>query len=168
MKYWKPLINLQADSYNHAFILASILSSLTAIFAIFYTNLSKRRVKEMDNCKNKKNLFCMIHKHPILSIINNFIHTFYLTLVSFYILYIIFGYGGASLIKYKKPELFDIQHFGVTLVKFFAVIYLYYALIIMFSHKVVPRPLPVLYAVLFDFGLEHRFLYKNLNSFLKL
>ena len=141
MKNFLPLIKgYSSSTYTKAFILGSILVTFTAVFAIHYNELSTERSLMLKDCKkNKIHLFCYIKKHKILGKLEIIIQTFTSSIIIYFILFFIFGYGGGSLNNYYKPNLNDVKDFIFTM--FFIILLnliFYYVIIINIRKKIPP------------------------------
>ena len=153
MKNFLPLIKgYSSSTYTKAFILGSILVTFTAVFAIHYNELSTERLILSQNCKNKHQpIFCHIKKSNMLRKLEIIIQTFCSTLIIYFILFFIFGYGGGSLNEYYKPNTNDLKDFILIICFIILLNILFYYIVIIKIRKRIPP----LYGVLYGIGVQY-------------
>ena len=156
MKNLSPFIKgYSSSTYTKAFILGSILVTFTAVFAIHYNELSTERLHLSENCKNKHQpIFCHIKKSNILRKLEITLQTFSSTLIIYFILFFIFGYGGGSINYYYKPHINDLKEFIFTMCFIILLNIIFYYIVIFRIRK----RLPPLYGVLYGIGIQYGFI----------
>ena len=77
IKSFFPLLErFSSFTYINAFMCGAIISTLTAVFAVYYNSLMKERLEKTDFCNSKYNLFCAINLNKYYNILNLCIKTF--------------------------------------------------------------------------------------------
>ena len=147
--------------YVNVFIISGIVFSLTAIIAIYYSNLDLIRNQKTDFCISKNNLFCIVNSNNKLKILNLFLKTFTSTSIVNTLFLLLFGWGGGSLYNFYKPRKEDIMHCVLLLFILIIINFIFYYIIIkhyLISNKIQknPRFYQVIKAILYEYGFENR------------
>ena len=146
--------------YVNVFIISGIVFSLTAIIAIYYSNLDEKRNQKTDFCISKDNLFCIVHSNDKLRILNLFMKTFTSTSIINTLFLLLFGWGGGSLYNFYKPRKEDVMNcllllFILTIINFiFYYIMIKYYLI---SKKKKENPMfyQIFKSILYEYGITN-------------
>jgi hypothetical protein len=161
----KPVFeSLSATNYNKAFFLGSLVTSLTSLFALRYSAIAKERFKMTHNCKDNRNMFCSINRNNFLTKIELLMQTVTSTIIIYYILFFLFGYGGGNLNLYYKPNYQDFIDFLKMLFYLLLFNYLFYFFTVVFHKKKIPNLFGVLYAIYIQYGFTHNLRFKDRNK----
>tara|TARA_B100000524_G_C23608791_1_gene355402 strand:- start:190 stop:948 length:759 start_codon:yes stop_codon:yes gene_type:complete len=160
-----PLLNrFSSFTYINAFICGAIISTLTAVFAVYFNSLTKERLAKTDFCNSRYNLFCAINLNKYSNIFNLCIKTFTATITISVALFFIFGWGGGSLNIFYEPKSADFLGCILLLYFVFFINFVFFFTIILKVYKKLklesyPSIRSVIYAILFSYGFKSHFHY---------
>ena len=101
-----PLFDFKATTYLKAFVLTSIVSSMSAVIAVEIKSYSNylQNISHCDKLRKTKGFACYFFNNNFLKILGLIIGTFILTLLSHLILFLLFGYGGGMIASPRKDS----------------------------------------------------------------
>jgi len=99
-----PIFNFRANTFIKAFILSSIILSLTTMGAVYTHDFLYNQEKNKDTLIFKIK-FSSGKYFKLLKPIILFVNTFLIGLISYLIMFYLFGFGGGMLVPMKHKDL---------------------------------------------------------------
>jgi len=166
MRRYNPLINgVNSRTYNSAFLLGAITTTITTLLAVHFSKMSSDRMEETNNCTlERKQLFCHIKSSAYTRNAEIVLQTFTSTLVIHYFLFFIFGAGGSSLSAYYKPSYNDVRAVSTTAIIIVLTNLLFYYTIILTGRGKSPPVYDLLHSVFEQYGYAKRNVSKDKQS----
>ena len=166
MRRYNPLINgVNSRTYNSAFLLGAITTTITTLLAVHFSKMSSDRIEETGDCSlERKQLFCHIKSSAYTRNAEIVLQTFTSTLVIHYFLFFIFGAGGSSLSAYYKPSYNDVRAVTTTAIIIVLTNLLFYYTIILTGRGKSPPVYDLLHSVFEQYGYAKRNVSKDKQS----